>query len=73
MDSPLTTESAPLVVQSLDALPLGDRQAINAVWSTFSSSSHPRREIILKGLLTMCCFSQVSLVLLSTRPPLDDP
>ncbi|KAL7409209.1 quinon protein alcohol dehydrogenase-like superfamily [Mrakia frigida] len=47
---------------SLDVLPLADRQAINAVWSTFSGSSHPRREIILKGLLTMCCFSQLSLL-----------
>ncbi|CDZ96894.1 Cdc4 and related F-box and WD-40 proteins [Phaffia rhodozyma] len=47
---------------SLDALPLADRQAINAVWSTFSSSNHSRREIILKGLLTMCCFSQLSLL-----------
>ncbi|KAH9483781.1 putative E3 ubiquitin ligase complex SCF subunit sconB [Psilocybe cubensis] len=48
--------------QSLDALPLEDREAINAVWSNFSSSSHPRRALILQGLLTMCCFSQLSLL-----------
>lgn len=56
----LTCPVCLLPLQSLDALPLTDRQAINGVWSTFSSSSHPKREIILKGLLTMCCFSQVS-------------
>ena len=49
-------------LQSLDALPLEEREAVNAVWSNFSSSSHPRRALILQGLLTMCCFSQLSLL-----------
>jgi F-box/WD-40 domain protein MET30 len=35
---------------------------VNAIWSNFSSSSHPRRALILQGLLTMCCFSQLSLI-----------
>lgn len=48
--------------QSLDALPVEEREAVNAVWSKFSSSSHPRRALILQGLLTMCCFSQLSLL-----------
>lgn len=48
--------------QSLDALPFEEREAVNAVWSNFSSSSHPRRALILQGLLTMCCFSQLSLL-----------
>ncbi|KAF8652707.1 hypothetical protein AX16_004211 [Volvariella volvacea WC 439] len=48
--------------QSLDALPVEEREAVNAVWSNFSSSSHPRRALILQGLLTMCCFSQLSLL-----------
>ncbi|KAH7889799.1 WD40 repeat-like protein [Phlebopus sp. FC_14] len=48
--------------QSLDALPLQDRETVNAIWSSFSSSPHPRRELILQGLLTMCCFSQLSLL-----------
>jgi F-box/WD-40 domain protein MET30 len=47
---------------SLDALPLEEREAVNAIWSNFSSSSHPRRALILQGLLTMCCFSQLSLL-----------
>jgi len=48
--------------QSLDALPVEEREAVNAVWSNFSSSSHRRRATILQGLLTMCCFSQLSLL-----------
>ncbi|KAJ2917651.1 hypothetical protein MD484_g2785, partial [Candolleomyces efflorescens] len=48
--------------QSLDALPIQEREAVNAVWTNFSQSSHPRRALILQGLLTMCCFSQLSLL-----------
>ncbi|KAG6861733.1 hypothetical protein C0995_012737 [Termitomyces sp. Mi166 len=48
--------------QSLDAMPLDERQAVSAIWSSFSSSSHPSRALILQGLLTMCCFSQLSLL-----------
>ncbi|KAG6829668.1 hypothetical protein H0H92_003911 [Tricholoma furcatifolium] len=51
-----------MYVQSLDAMPLEEREAVNAIWSNFSSSSHPRRALILQGLLTMCCFSQLSLL-----------
>lgn len=47
---------------SLDALPVAERETVSAIWSTFSSSSHPRRELILRGILTMCCFSQLSLL-----------
>ncbi|WFD35612.1 hypothetical protein MCUN1_002470 [Malassezia cuniculi] len=36
--------------------------AVNTVWSIFSSSSHHRRALILRGLLTMCCFSQLSFL-----------
>ncbi|KAG1756241.1 WD40 repeat-like protein [Suillus paluster] len=48
--------------QALDALSVQEREAVNAIWSGFSSSSHPRRELILQGILTMCCFSQLSLL-----------
>ncbi|KZP24832.1 WD40 repeat-like protein [Athelia psychrophila] len=48
--------------QCLDALPVQERESVNAIWSNFSSSSHPRRALILQGLLTMCCFSQLSLL-----------
>lgn len=48
--------------QALDALPVEERSAVSAIWSNFSSSSHSRRALILHGLLTMCCFSQLSLL-----------
>ncbi|KAI0328083.1 WD40 repeat-like protein [Cubamyces sp. BRFM 1775] len=48
--------------QALDALPVAEREAVSAIWSSFSSSPHPRRALILQGLLTMCCFSQLSLL-----------
>lgn len=51
-----------VVSQALDALPVEDRVAVSAIWSNFSSSPHPRRALILHGLLTMCCFSQLSLL-----------
>jgi F-box/WD-40 domain protein MET30 len=51
-----------IVSQSLDALPIAERESVNRIWSTFSSSSHASRCLILKGLLTMCCFSQLSLL-----------
>ncbi|CDW96432.1 hypothetical protein [Sporisorium scitamineum] len=38
------------------------KTAVNTVWSLFSSSSHSRRALILQGILTMCCFSQLSLL-----------
>ncbi|KAJ9094641.1 hypothetical protein QFC19_007854 [Naganishia cerealis] len=46
--------------KSLDTLPVQERAAITALWSTFSSSPHFKRKIILEGILTMCCFSQLS-------------
>ncbi|KIY45918.1 WD40 repeat-like protein [Fistulina hepatica ATCC 64428] len=48
--------------QALDALPVFERQAVTTIWSSFSSSPHPRRALILQGLLTLCCFSQLSLL-----------
>ncbi|KAF8610191.1 WD40 repeat-like protein [Ceratobasidium sp. AG-I] len=48
--------------RSLDALPIAEREAVNSMWSAFSSSTHPRRALILQGLLTMCCFSQLSML-----------
>lgn len=48
--------------QALDSLPEEERQVVNSIWSNFSSSSHPRRELVLQGILTMCCFSQLSLL-----------
>ncbi|CAD6976576.1 unnamed protein product [Tilletia controversa] len=48
--------------KSIESLPLLDQTAVNNVWTIFSSSPHARRALILQGLLTMCCFSQLSLL-----------
>jgi WD40 repeat protein len=48
--------------QSIELLPLQDQTAVNTVWALFSSSPASRRSLILQGILTMCCFSQLSLL-----------
>ncbi|EJD02082.1 WD40 repeat-like protein [Fomitiporia mediterranea MF3/22] len=50
------------IQKSLDALPVEDRETVNAIWTSFSSSPHSRRLVILRGILTMCCFSQLSML-----------
>ncbi|ODN76914.1 hypothetical protein L202_05489 [Cryptococcus amylolentus CBS 6039] len=45
---------------SLDNLSPSERAAITQMWSTFSTAPHGKRKIILEGILTMCCFSQLS-------------
>ncbi|WOO86153.1 putative E3 ubiquitin ligase complex SCF subunit sconB [Vanrija pseudolonga] len=46
--------------KSLDSLPVPERAAITNLWSTFSAAPHNKRKLILEGILTMCCFSQLS-------------
>lgn len=46
--------------RSLDSLNPSERAAITQMWSTFSTAPHGKRKIILEGILTMCCFSQLS-------------
>ncbi|KAG8957437.1 hypothetical protein FRC03_010141 [Tulasnella sp. 419] len=48
--------------KTLDELPITERETVNMIWSTFSSSSASRRALILQGILTMCCQSQLSLL-----------
>lgn len=48
--------------KSIDGLSYDEKKAVNTVWSLFSSSPHSRRALILRGILTMCCFSQLSLL-----------
>ncbi|ODV77626.1 SCF complex F-box protein MET30 [Suhomyces tanzawaensis NRRL Y-17324] len=47
---------------SLDRLPSRDQEAITHVWSIFSASPLQHRELILKGLLSQCCFPQLSFI-----------
>ncbi|KAG9029524.1 hypothetical protein FRB95_005245 [Tulasnella sp. JGI-2019a] len=51
-----------LLQRTLDALPMTERETVSNIWASFSSSSHPRRALILQGLLTMCCQSELSLL-----------
>jgi F-box/WD-40 domain protein MET30 len=46
----------------LDKLPQRDQQAISHVWSIFSAAPTIQRQLILQGLLTQCCFPQLSFV-----------
>lgn len=47
----------------LDQLPSRDREAISHVWSIFSAAPVNHRQLILQGMLTQCCFPQLSFVL----------
>ena len=39
-----------------------DQQAIAHIWSIFSASPAKQRNLILQGILTQCCFPQLSLL-----------
>lgn len=47
------------IQQELETLPLRDREAITHVWLIFSAAPHAHRSLILKGLLSQCCFPQL--------------
>ncbi|KAI0015049.1 quinon protein alcohol dehydrogenase-like superfamily [Xylariomycetidae sp. FL0641] len=56
-------ESKMALIQSqLETLPAGDRQAITNVWSIFSAAPTKHRELMLQGIITQCCFPQLSTV-----------
>ncbi|KAI1500741.1 WD40 repeat-like protein [Biscogniauxia marginata] len=56
-------ESKMALIQSeLETLPSGDRQAITNVWSLFSAAPTKHRELMLQGIITQCCFPQLSTV-----------
>jgi len=41
---------------------MSDRQAISHVWSLFSASPAKHRNLMLQGILTQCCFPQLSFL-----------
>ncbi|KAG0149617.1 hypothetical protein CROQUDRAFT_39553 [Cronartium quercuum f. sp. fusiforme G11] len=51
----------------LETLPEPDQEAINTVWGLFSASNGQRRRLILSGLLTICCPSQLTFLTDSLR------
>ncbi|CAH7672254.1 WD40-repeat-containing domain protein [Phakopsora pachyrhizi] len=46
----------------IEELPQSDQEAISTVWGLFSASNSKRRRLILSGILTMCCPSQLSFL-----------
>ena len=48
--------------QDLNSLPTADQQAITHVWSLFSAAPAKHRELMLQGIITQCCFPQLSTV-----------
>lgn len=50
------------IQQELEKLPSRDQEAISHVWSIFSAAPHSHRSLILRGLLTQCCFPQLSTI-----------
>ncbi|KAF0320911.1 putative E3 ubiquitin ligase complex SCF subunit scon-2 [Colletotrichum asianum] len=56
-------ESKMVLIQSeLDKLPSADQQAITHVWSLFSAAPAKHRDLMLQGIITQCCFPQLSTV-----------
>jgi len=53
--------------EEIEKLPQTDQEAINTVWSIFSASNVHRRRLILTGLLTICCPSQLTFLTDSLR------
>lgn len=47
-------------VQELEDLSQSDQQAVTHVWSLFSAAPAKHRNLMLQGILTQCCFPQLS-------------
>lgn len=50
------------IQKQMEKLPSRDQEAINHVWSIFSAAPDPHRSLILQGLLSQCCFPQLSFI-----------
>ncbi|RPA83635.1 WD40 repeat-like protein [Ascobolus immersus RN42] len=53
--------------KGMDKLPPTDQQAITHVWNLFSAAPAPQRNLMLQGILSQCCFPQLSLISNSLR------
>ncbi|KAH8673429.1 WD domain-containing protein [Xylariales sp. PMI_506] len=51
-----------LIQSELEKLSAADQQAITHVWSLFSAAPSKHRELMLQGVITQCCFPQLSMV-----------
>ncbi|KAG7662438.1 sconB [[Candida] subhashii] len=50
------------IQNQLEKLPRRDQEAISHVWSIFCAAPMHHRELILQGLLSQCCFPQLSFL-----------
>ncbi|PHH64744.1 hypothetical protein CDD81_4006 [Ophiocordyceps australis] len=50
------------IQRELNSLPVADQEAITHVWSLFSAAPSKHRELMLQGIITQCCFPQLSTV-----------
>jgi F-box/WD-40 domain protein MET30 len=55
------------ILQKLGALDNSDQQGISHVWSLFSAAPAKQRKLMLQGILTVCCFPQLSFISASIR------
>lgn len=51
----------------LSGLPQMDQQVISQVWSSFSAAPAKHRKLMLQGILTQCCFPQLSFISANIR------
>ncbi|KAI1424918.1 WD40 repeat-like protein [Xylaria sp. FL1777] len=51
----------------LESLSQTRQQAINSIWSYFSSAPEDERHLVLDGILAQCCFPQLSYVSTSVK------
>jgi F-box/WD-40 domain protein MET30 len=54
-------------LQDLQILPQSDQQGISQFWALFSAAPSKHRKLMLQGLLSQCCFPQLSFLLTSVR------
>lgn len=59
--------SMALLQKELGTLSQSDQQAISHVWSLFSAAPGKHRELMLQGILTQCCFPQLSYISANVR------
>lgn len=53
--------------QELETLSQADQQGISHVWSLFSAAPAKHRNLMLQGILTQCCFPQLSYLSAAVR------
>lgn len=59
-----TTDEAKMkkIQKKMEKLPSRDQEALSHVWSIFSAAPDQHRSLILQGILSQCCFPQLSFI-----------